>query len=179
MFTNPHWLFQLPYLSGVNIDPDELHVIHLGTSMYFLGSVLWLLCYEILPADPSTNMTSLWKMIVALYKQMNVDCQYSHLALGSFCNPKKHDKAYPKLKGKGAEVKGLMEPLCSIWPKYMRSGNKTDKHVQECLISMCRIQAIQHDHAEEPMLSCVTWSILSCVNWRILSLLCSSSTKIF
>ena len=52
-----HMLFrELPYLSNMNIEPDELHVLHLGTSQYFLGSVLYLLVFTILDGTPAANM---------------------------------------------------------------------------------------------------------------------------
>ena len=35
-----------PEIKDVNVDPDELHVMHLGVWQYALGSVLWLLCYK-------------------------------------------------------------------------------------------------------------------------------------
>ena len=38
---------ELEYLSMHNIEPDELHIVHLGVSRYLLGSVLWLLTYSV------------------------------------------------------------------------------------------------------------------------------------
>ena len=57
---NPHYMFQLPWLSCLNIDPDELHIVYLGVAMYLLGSVLWLLCYDVLPGSPQDNMSVVW-----------------------------------------------------------------------------------------------------------------------
>ena len=113
---NPHFVFQTFYLSCINVDPDELHIMHLGTSMYLLGSVLWLLCFDILTGTPVQNMGKVWHHIVEEYKRPPATvCQYSNLTLKSFCNPDKWDTGYPKLKGKGAEVKDLVVPLYKVW----------------------------------------------------------------
>ena len=55
-----HVLFELPYLSMLNIEPDELHILHLGTTMYLVGSVLWCLVYKLMPESPVSNMHKLW-----------------------------------------------------------------------------------------------------------------------
>jgi hypothetical protein len=62
------------YLAGVNnhcIEPDELHLLHLGTNMYVLGNILHLLCYNAIQeeAGPSASMTTLWGMIGLLLQQ--------------------------------------------------------------------------------------------------------------
>jgi hypothetical protein len=36
-----HWIFQISFLSGINYDPDELHIMYLGTVGCLVGSVLW------------------------------------------------------------------------------------------------------------------------------------------
>jgi hypothetical protein len=61
---NLHALFvAFAFLSNANVDPDELHVLHIGTTMYFLGSVMWLVVYRLMPQTPSENMTKLWAFI--------------------------------------------------------------------------------------------------------------------
>ena len=70
-----HYLFQLGFMSCLNVEPDELHIMHLGTSMYLLGSVLWLLCYQVLQAgSPKANMDRVWATISNYYKQYKVAC---------------------------------------------------------------------------------------------------------
>ena len=65
-----HWLFlELPYLSQHNVEPDELHVLHLGTSKYMLGSVLFVLCYKSLKGTPAQNMKKvfLWGCVPSIF----------------------------------------------------------------------------------------------------------------
>ena len=59
----PHPLLAIPYLSNQNIEVDELHIIHLGTSMYLFGSALFVLCYVAMPDSPSENMDKIWSEI--------------------------------------------------------------------------------------------------------------------
>jgi hypothetical protein len=62
---NKHWIFQrFPFLSQMNVTPDELHVYHLGVSQWMLGSVLWFLSYRILPGDPEANLEQAWYKVV-------------------------------------------------------------------------------------------------------------------
>ena len=122
-----HLLFVIfHFLSNANIDPDELHVFHIGSTMYFLGSVLWLLVYRLMPSNPVKNMEMLWGLIQEYYSEHSVSTQYSNLSLSSFCNPDKPRAKHPKLKGRGAEVKHLVKPLWVIWNKYRRAGNEED-----------------------------------------------------
>ena len=101
-----HPLFSLGHLSHFDVEPDELHILHLGVSMYALGSVLWLLCYKIYKGTPSENMTELWSGIAELYSTMRTSSQFTNLKLNSFTDPANPGKHNPKLKGKGSEVKG-------------------------------------------------------------------------
>ena len=105
---DPHYVFQLPWLSCLNIDPDELHIVHLGLAMYLLGSVLWLLCYDVLPGSPQDNMSVVWTQVCTHYAAIQASCQYTNLSLHSFCDPGSPFASYPKLKGRGAEVKDLI-----------------------------------------------------------------------
>ena len=59
------------FVSSLNVEPDELHVLHLGVSQYFLGSVLRLLVYSVLPGKPCCNMKKVWSMIVDEYRSDN------------------------------------------------------------------------------------------------------------
>ena len=151
---NPHWLFQaFPYLSNANVEPDELHVVFLGTSMHLLGSVLWLLVYRLLPNSPADNMNRIWSDIAELYRERRTPAQYSNIELKSFIDPAQPRAAYPKLKGKGAEIKHLAPILLEIWRRHQRPGNDRDAWVLECLEHQCALQSIADESPHDLFLS--------------------------
>ena len=56
VYTSLFCMFELQFITLHNIEPDELHVAHLGTSMYMLGSVLSMLVTMILEDSVETNL---------------------------------------------------------------------------------------------------------------------------
>ena len=130
------------FLSTQNVEPDEMHCIHIGTSMYFLGSILWVLTYRILTGTPHANMGQIWTEIAAAYRALACPTQYGNLGLTSFHDPAKPRAAYPKLKGRAAEVKWLAPALQAVWARHMRHGVEQDHWVAGCLASLCQMQSI-------------------------------------
>ena len=45
------YLLELVHLSLHSIEPEQLHVIRLGNSKYMLGSVLWLLVFQVMDGE--------------------------------------------------------------------------------------------------------------------------------
>jgi hypothetical protein len=143
-----HSLFSISFLSAFNVEPDELHVIHLGTSQYFFGSVLWLLVFDInsrLP--PADAMARVWRLIVQEYMLRGTASQFTNLHIKSFIDPEHPRDHYPKLSGKGAEVKGLCQPLYCIWKDQMDLSSPQHKDVLSALGSMCEVTDIIDDHS--------------------------------
>ena len=77
------------FISQHNIEWDELHIIHLGTNKELLGSILWMLIYEIMVNSPLDNMDELWEFIQDYYKEANTPVNYSDINIRMFCDPKK------------------------------------------------------------------------------------------
>lgn len=145
-----HWIFGFKYLSCHNLEVDELHVMHLGTTMYMLGAVLYTLCFYVLESSPEENMQSIWAKICDFYTNHKILTQYSNLEIGSFYQANQ----FPKLKGKGAEVKDLVAPLAHVWKtstrgSHDRSHTWTTRMLEQHLIA----QQILHDHRDPTFLS--------------------------
>ena len=119
-----HWIFEIVGVSNLSLEPDELHIIYLGTLQYFLGTVLWILTYIVLTEDPVSNIERIWELIRKEYN-VAVGNQYSQFGL----NFKEHDKHYPCLKGKGMEARDLVIPLSQVWAK-LTPGHLRSNHTQ-------------------------------------------------
>ena len=95
-----HTLFrEITYLSVLNLECDELHILHLGVVQWFLGSVLWLLVFVIKTGYPGQNMGEVWAAILAAYEEFPNTVQMTSMGLSSFTDPKKPHAAFPKLGG--------------------------------------------------------------------------------
>ena len=144
-----HFVFQLPYLSCHNLEVDELHVMHLGTTMYMLGSVLYMLVFHVLAGAPEDNMQEIWGCINQFYKDHKVVTQYCNLKIGSFHEPGQ----FPKLKGKGAEVKDLVAPLAHVWnEKTTGSNDRRHRWISRMLQHQLVAQRILHDYKDPTFL---------------------------
>jgi hypothetical protein len=149
--SNPgmHILFlTFSFLSVHNCYPDELHVLHIGVEQYFLGCVLWLLCFRVLRQTPKTNMNTVWDLILEEYTSLKSSSQYTNLGISSFVNPQKLHTSWPKLKGRGAEAKSLVKPMLNVWRKLKRGGADSlhDNHVERALEHLDGIVNILDDY---------------------------------
>lgn len=149
MFPDKHLLFKPPwtFLSQMNCECDELHVLHLGLNQCLLGTALWLLVYRCLTGIPSANLLKVWDHMKAHYTQHNPPCQFSSLTLKSFVDPSRHRADYPRLRGRGMEVKYALNPILSAYKCFKRVGNAEDAATIVVLEIMSEIQAIFDEHS--------------------------------
>ena len=114
--TDLHPIFQLPYISVTTFEPDELHIVHLGTSLHVVGSTLWLLMYSVLDeGSPAANLAKVWELVQQYYKTQKTSWQVSSLTLSMFVDAKSLAKGYPCLKAKGNETKHLVPAILAAW----------------------------------------------------------------
>ena len=97
---SPHPIFTLTGVSHYSLEPDEPHLMYLGTVQYFLGSVLYLLVFRLVSGSPETNMRTIWARVSSLYTAHGVQNQFFTLNIASFARVDKPHESYPKLKGK-------------------------------------------------------------------------------
>ena len=76
------------------------------------------------------------------YSKVQTSAQYTNLSVNSLCDESKPSGHYPKLKGKGAEVKGLVEPLSLVWAELMDSNDDNHTHIQIGLQQTLQIQQV-------------------------------------
>ena len=144
-----HWLFlMLPYLSVHNLEPDELHVLYLGVLQQMFGSVLYVLCFQVMSGTPTENMKAAWASICAFYRLHRTNTQFSNMRLSSF-----HEaREYPKLKGKGAEIKDLTPALLELWMEHSNPREQQHRLISGMLQSQCVANEILHEFKDEMLL---------------------------
>jgi hypothetical protein len=69
-FTGCMLLLRMPGLTGVSFYPDWMHCKHIGTDMYFLGSILTYLTHHFLTGSPQDNLQILWQRVVQAYQAL-------------------------------------------------------------------------------------------------------------
>ena len=176
LYENRHLIFKSPwdFLSQLNCEPDILHVLHLGVEQVLLGTALWILAFRCLDKSPVQNVELVWQKIRAYYDAHDSDQQYSGLVLNSFTNPQNPKKDYPRLKGRGLEVKHMVKPVLSVFRELKRAGNEEDNLLESALSYIVDINTIIDQSWDQPFLSkpdaskirdlvdrfVVTWAIL-------------------
>lgn len=145
----PHYIFQVAGVSHYSIEPDELHIMYLGTVQYMLGSILYLLVYKILRERPEENMNKVWAVISQFYKDNHISVQYTNLTLTSFVDTRKPHGHYPRLKGKGAETKNVVEAVHHAWLTLVPDTFESKAEIANMLRHQVEAQNILHDFSSD------------------------------
>ena len=67
----------------MSVAPDWMHNKHLGTDMYFYGSVLWLLVYVVLLDTPQQNLDALMIEVKRIYREKRITGRFAYVTLSS------------------------------------------------------------------------------------------------
>eukprot|EP00959_Pyramimonas_sp_CCMP1952_P025940 544612-Pyramimonas_sp.AAC.1 len=127
--------------------------------MWTLGSVLWLLTYKVLGASATNNINQVWAWILDEYEACDGTSQYPTMGLSWFTNPKAPRKHYPKLKGKGAQVKHIVAPVLRVWVRCraqieaLDGGADLFLRVRTLLGHLAKIQELIDVHAQDAFMS--------------------------
>lgn len=111
---------------------DWMHCKHLGTDCVQFGSVLYLLIFCQMEAEPVANLKTVWQFMQKWYKEHGTTNRY--FAFGKitmFYNSKA--KKSPKLKGKAKQVVNLGGCLLDLWKQHMDPENDIHKKVKQML----------------------------------------------
>ena len=108
-------LFEIEGVSACNVALDLMHCKYLGSDMYAMGGIWYYMCFYLLPQSPAQNLARLWSELQLLYKELNVEHRYQYFnRLQMFCRR----SGPPKLRGRAAEVRGMILPLMHLWQRY-------------------------------------------------------------
>lgn len=127
-----------------NVDHDELHTIHLGTSQYLSGSIIWLLVYQLsAPLQAEDAVRIVYAKICEEYETLRIKTRLNALTLNMFVqDPKSPHKHWPKLKAKAAETKWLIPALAALWGKLHIPSDSYHARIMDVLQMQLCIQSI-------------------------------------
>jgi len=123
-----------------------MHTKYLGSDQYQFGSLLYLLCFLMLPNSPKDNLGECWSFIKAYYGTHRTKHRYTAIEKLSMFVRK---KGPPKLRGKAGEVKGLGPALLALWQSKMNAGLEVHKQIRLMLLLNVRMEAILDTHQHE------------------------------
>ena len=145
-----HWLFEaFGFLTHHNIECDELHILYLGVTQVALGSVLWVMAYRSMPETPHANVERIWSFVVDCYKDVGSSTEFTNLGLRSFTDPSSPHADYPVLRGRGAEIKDITEPVHRAWRHFRNPGTYEFARVDQMLEPLVAFQAILSTHSND------------------------------
>ena len=109
-------LFTLPGVSILNFMCDLMHNKHLGVDRYYFGSVLFILCYMLLPNSAAANLAEVMGKIRAHRLGSRT---FRRLKLSMFCDLGHPFNSDPRLKGQAGELRHFGRVLIDVWSSYM------------------------------------------------------------
>ena len=121
-------IFSALNVSGLTVAPDLMHTKYLGYQQYFLGSVLYLLCFYMLPGTPLQNLHAVGLQIFKYQKKCGMQ---NRMPLSFFRKLSifVRKSGFPKMRGKGGQIKSLGPAIGSCFKKHMSSGNTTHRRI--------------------------------------------------
>ena len=141
---------KLPGCTAVATSYDWMHAKLLGTDMVFHGSVLWILCHEVLGDTPLDNLQTCWRKILSVYKEKGITERYRGMNKLSLFQRK---SGGPKLKGRAAQVSALAQPMLSLWTENMDTTSPIHKQIGLWLKLNAAVEKIIKDSEDEIALS--------------------------
>lgn len=123
-------LFDIDGFTPHLIALDWLHCKYLGHDQFTYGSILSLLTHYILKKSPTENTAQVWKDIREYYNAHKTPSRFRTMKVSMF---QRKDPQYPKLRGKGAEIKWLAGPMLSVWEKYQNNNLQIHKQIHSYL----------------------------------------------
>ena len=144
-----HVLFdRLSYLSQMSCENDELHILHLGVNQTLIGSAIWTLVYRSMHGDYHQNLEAFWTAMTDYYVEHDVEVCFTSFSGSAFHDPSRPRLDFPRLKGRGIEVKHSLWPVRHIFREHARPMDD-DRLAMRALDAMCDIQDIFEQYSDE------------------------------
>ena len=122
---------------------DWMHCKYIGSDQYMLGSVLWILCFLVLPGAAEDNVKTCWSFIKLYYKLHRTKVRYRFLNKLTMFTRKKDG---PKLRGKASEVKYVIPAIVALWQKHMSRGVYVHRQILLMLKLNAKLESMLNQH---------------------------------
>lgn len=110
-------LLTLPGASCWTIHYDWLHCKYLGMDQYIFGSVMAVLVNYVMPQSAEQNLQTAWAYLRQFFKDNQTPTPFRYMnRLSMFLRAA---GKFPKLRGKGSEIRHFGKALLSLWSKEM------------------------------------------------------------
>ena len=93
------------------INSDWMHCAHLGAFQEYLGSILYMLFYDLLPSDDTAYFEAINNQLKAHWRVHPDQGHFQNIRL----NMIRSATGYPTLKGRAAEMKKTVPALQAVW----------------------------------------------------------------
>ena len=143
---SPCKLFTAIGVTACSVALDYMHSKYLGSDQYQFGSILYLLCFIMMPLSPKENLAECWAFIKAYYVAHRTKHRYAAIEKVSMFVRK---KGGPKLRGKAGEVKGLGPAMLALWESKMNAMLETHKQIRLMLLLNVKMESLLELHHDE------------------------------
>ena len=124
-------LFSSPCLTAKCFKPDWLHAVDQGCAADFLGSLLWVLLRLFPGATLKLRCGALFRDIKGFYAEHKTESRYDNLTVKMF----KTKQGY-KLRGKAAEVRGLIPWAKQACERFLRDDNEEHSTIKNACFAL-------------------------------------------
>ncbi|CAE7308405.1 unnamed protein product [Symbiodinium natans] len=143
--TNP--LFQeVPGMSVLQVCCDYMHSKYLGTDMVQFGSILMILCFELMHRTPEDNLMSCWRHIREYYRIHNTPVRFRSMTRLTMFVRK---SGGPKLRGKAAEIRHFAEVLLSLWQSQCDNTQLLHRKITLLLKKNVMMERLMTEHRDK------------------------------
>ena len=122
-------LLSLEFITILTFCADWMHTAHLGVYKYVLGSVLWLLCHDMMTGTPVENMREVMRGLRAYWRANPTESHFQNITISMFAPSEaesgravEEEARYPQLKGRAAEIKHLVAALHAVFTAHIPAG---------------------------------------------------------
>lgn len=114
-----------------------------------MGSVLWVLCYEILPGLPAEHIANMWMECQGFGAEHPGPrrSQYTNLTLNMFTHSQSTRADYPKLRGRAVEATHVVPALLFVVKQHMCNDTPLHKHMCACMKQLLTFDQLLDENA--------------------------------